>query len=64
MIYAINAIPTRIELNIPSTRTPVFKSMQKQHFGKNTFPSPPLPILTNLPTRIVQIIFRVFVNAN
>ena len=45
MMYAINAIPTAIELNIPSTITPVLRSMQKQHFGKIILPCAPLPIL-------------------
>ena len=43
--YAIKAIPRAIELNIPKTITPVLRSMQKQHFGKHTVPSFPLPIL-------------------
>ena len=47
MIYAIIAIPMAIELNIPSTITPVLRSMQKQHFGKMIFPYDPLPILDN-----------------
>ena len=57
-------IPVKIELRIPRTRTPVLRSIQKQHFGTITRPPSPFPIFKTTKLRmksfmcIYMIVFR------